>query len=79
MLQEAMDFLRDFLAKGPQPRSQCYLMGLVTGYSRRTMERAVKALGLRTRFDCKNSGGEASYELPPTPAPATPGGLAGEA
>ena len=78
MLQEAMDFLRNHLAKGPKPRSECYLMGQITGYSRRTMERAVKALGLRTRFDCKNLGGEASYELPPTPAPAPLGGLAGE-
>ncbi len=77
LLQEAMDFLRDFLASGPKPRSQCYLMGQVNGYSRRTMERAVKALDLRTRFR-KDNRGEASYLLPPEPAPANAGGLAGE-
>ena len=78
LLQEAMDFLCDFLAAGPKPRSECYLMGQANGYSRRTMERAVKALGLRTHFGCENPGGEANYELPPAP-PANVGGLAGEA
>ena len=78
LLQEAMDFLRNILADGPQPRSMCYLRGQCEGYSRRTMERAVKALGLHTSFAHQNTGGEASYELPPEPAPNSPGGVAGE-
>ena len=77
LVQEAMHFLRNLLAHGPQPRSHCYLRGLGEGYSRRTMERAVKALGLRTSFAYQNASGEASYELPPDPAPNSPGGLAG--
>ena len=79
MLDEAMGFLRDLLATGPKPRSMCYLLGQAAGYSRRTLERAVHALGLATQFSDRQAAGEATYELPPTAGGAQPGGLAGEA
>lgn len=56
----------------------CYLLGQAAGYSRRTLERAVQALGLVKRFGYQNASGEATYELPPTPGGAALGGLAGK-
>ena len=79
MLDEAMGFLRDLLATGPKPRSMCYLLGQAAGYSRRTLERAVQALGLATQFSDQKAIGEATYTLPPTPGGAELGGLAGDA
>ncbi|HBI46324.1 MAG TPA: hypothetical protein DDY78_26255 [Planctomycetales bacterium] len=76
MLVEAMGFLRDLLATGPKPRSMCYLTGEAAGYSRRTLERAVRTLGLTTAFGDRHAAGEATYGLP-TPGGAELGGLAG--
>ena len=73
MLVEAMAFLRDLLATGPKPRSMCYLTGEAAGYSRRTLERAVRTLGLTTAFGNRHAAGEASYVLP-TPDDAELGG-----
>jgi hypothetical protein len=69
MLAEAMGFLRDLLATGPMPRSMCYLTGEAAGYSRRTLERAVRTLGLTTAFGDRHAAGEATYALP-TPGDA---------
>ncbi len=77
-LDEAMGFLRDLLTTGPKPRSMCYLLGQAAGYSRRTLERAVRALELVKRFAYQNASGEATYELPPTPGGEALGGSAGE-
>jgi len=60
MLVEAMGFLRDLLATGPKPRSMCYLTGEAAGYSRRTLERAVRTLGLTTAFGDRHAAGERS-------------------
>jgi hypothetical protein len=78
MLDEATAFLRDLLATGPKPRSMCYLLGQAAGYSRRTLERAVQALRVVRRFGRRSAGGEATYQLPPTPGPAGVGELASE-
>ncbi len=64
-LAETTAFLRDLLAKGPQARAMCYQAGQAAGYSRRTLERAVKTLGLTTVSD----DGEAIYALPTNPIP----------
>jgi hypothetical protein len=60
-LQEAVDFLRNLLANGPEPTARCYLLAQIEGVARRTLQRALKPAGVRQRRAAK--GGDTVWEL----------------
>jgi hypothetical protein len=62
-LQEAVDFLRNLLADGPQPTHHCYLMAHIENIARRTLQRALKPAGVRQFRAAK--GGDFLWELDP--------------
>jgi putative DNA primase/helicase len=45
-VEDAMQFLRDLLAKGPMPAKQVYAEGREAGHAERTLRRAQKGLGI---------------------------------
>ncbi len=52
-LQEAVEFLRNLLADGPQPTAHCYLLAQIEGIARRTLQRALKQASIRQRRAAK--------------------------
>lgn len=63
-LQEAVEFLRDLLADGPQPTVQVYLLAQIEGIARRTLQRALKPAGVRKRQP--NGAKDQVWELDPS-------------
>ncbi len=60
-LQEAVEFLRNLLADGPEPTAHCYLLAQTEGIARRTLQRALKPAGVRQRRAAK--GGDMVWQL----------------
>lgn len=60
MLARAVTFLEQFLADGPRPTQEVWDAVFRAGFSQRTIERAKKGLGLRTR-QVKSDGRNVAY------------------
>ena len=62
-LEEAVAFLRNLLADGPQPTSHCYLLAQIEGIARRTLQRALQPAGVRQQR--QPGANEPLWELEP--------------
>ncbi|HVS38350.1 MAG TPA: hypothetical protein VMS17_22520, partial [Gemmataceae bacterium] len=76
-LQEAVEFLRNLLADGPQPTAHAYLLAQIEGIARRTLQRALKPAGVRQRRAAK--GGDPVWELDGAEGPSRQKQMRGEA
>lgn len=61
-MRDAIEFLRNELAAGPQPIKQVKKAAHDTGVAPKTLDRARQKLGLRRKYD--DTGGEWVWELP---------------
>jgi hypothetical protein len=75
-LEEAEEWLQDFLAAGPEPATKVLRAAQKAGIAERTLWRAKQRLGVRAEKAKGTLGGSWCWVLPAKPATGEPGGTA---